>query len=353
MSELYNNRIAFITGITGQDGSYLTELLLEKGYKVYGILRRTSTFNTGRIEHLRGHSNLVLCYGDLLDQNSIITVLNKIKNENMEMERLEIYNLAAQSHVKVSFEMPEFTANVDALGTLRILEAIRICGLEKQSRFYQASTSEMFGEVQAIPQNEDTPFYPRSPYGVAKVFGHWITKNFRESYDMFACSGILFNHESPRRGETFVTRKITLGLRDILLGKLDCLYLGNLNSLRDWSHAKDMVRGMWLMLQHNKPDDFVLASGKQYSVREFVERAFKFGGFDIAWRGEGLLEEGYDIKTGRVLIRVSDKYFRPAEVETLLGNGSKAERELGFKFEISFSDLVKEMVESDCNGLLS
>ena len=348
---MYNKRCALITGITGQDGSYLAEFLLEKGYKVYGIIRRISTFNTGRIEHIR--DSIILCYGDLLDQNSIILVLNKIKQENPEMERLEVYNLAAQSHVKVSFEMPEFTANTDALGPLRILEAIRICNLDKFTRFYQASTSEMFGLVQEIPQSETTPFYPRSPYGVAKVFGHWITKNFRESYNMFACSGILFNHESPRRGETFVTRKITLGLKDILSGKRDCLYLGNLNSLRDWSHAKDMVRAMWMMLQQEVPDDYVLGSGIQYSVREFVEKAFSKAGFEIEWNGEGLNEIGKDKNTGRILVRVSDKYFRPAEVETLLANPEKSKKQLGFDFEISFEELVDEMVKSDCRDLIT
>lgn len=345
-------KAALITGITGQDGSYLSEFLLEKGYYVYGIIRRISTFNTGRIEHLRSNPNFILCYGDLLDQNSIVSILSKIQKEHPELTRLEVYNLAAQSHVKVSFEMPEFTANVDALGPLRILEAIRICGLDKITRFYQASTSEMFGLVQEIPQKETTPFYPRSPYGVAKLFGHWITKNFRESYEMFACSGILFNHESPRRGETFVTRKITLSLGDILSGKIECLYLGNLNSLRDWSHAKDMVRGMWMILQQDSPEDYVLSSGIQYSVREFVEKSFRYAGFDIVWEGEGLNEIGKDKNTGKILIRVSEKYFRPSEVETLLGDCSKASRELDFKLEISFDDLVKEMVESDCKGLL-
>jgi GDPmannose 4,6-dehydratase len=274
--------------------------------------------------------------------------MNKIKQECGGMSRLEVYNLAAQSHVKVSFEMPEFTANVDALGPLRMLEAIRFCGLEKITRFYQASTSEMFGEVQSVPQTETTPFYPRSPYGVAKLFGHWITKNFRESYGMYACSGILFNHESPRRGETFVTRKITLGLRDILKGKADCLYLGNLNALRDWSHAKDMVRGMWMMLQQDRPDDYVLCSGEQHSVRDFVHSAFKHASFDIEWRGTGLDEVGVDKNSGRVLVRVSEKYFRPAEVETLLGDCSRARQEMQFTPEISFDQLVREMVSEDC-----
>lgn len=345
------NKIALITGITGQDGSYLAEFLLEKNYKVYGIIRRTSTFNTGRIEHIREKLHLV--YGDLLDQNSLISVLNKINTENKDFNTLEVYNLAAQSHVKVSFEMPEFTANVDALGTLRLLEAIRFSGLQEKTKFYQASTSELFGLVQTIPQNENTPFYPRSPYGVAKLFAHWITKNYRESFNMFACSGILFNHESPRRGENFITRKITLGLRDILTNKIDCLYLGNLNAMRDWSHAKDIVRIMWLMLQQDTPNDYVLGSGKQYSVREFVEKVFKYANFNIQWKGEGLDEVGYDTITGKILIRVSDKYFRPAEVETLLADPTKVKKELNFEFNISFEELIYDMVKNDCPFLFN
>jgi len=327
---------ALITGITGQDGSYLAELLLEKGYEVHGIKRRSSSFNTDRVDHIfETNSNFHLHYGDLTDSTNIIRLINQIKPD-------EIYNLGAQSHVQVSFETPEYTANSDALGTLRILEAIRILGMEKDVRFYQASTSEMFG-ASLPPQNEDTPFYPRSPYGVAKLYGHWITKNYRESYDMFACSGILFNHESPRRGETFVTRKIVLGLNAIANGEKEFLKLGNLDAKRDWGHAKDFVRAMWLMLQQENPEDFVIATGEQYSVRHFVETCAPYFGMQIAWVGSGLDEVGIDTVSNRVVVKVSPKYFRPAEVESLLGDPSLAKKILGWKPEISFEELVKDM----------
>ena len=338
--------VAFITGITGQDGSYLSELLLEKNYKVYGMIRRMSTINTSRIDHIL--DKLILRYGDVTDSGNITNILYEIKNNNPEMERLEIYNLAAQSHVKISFEMPEFTANIDSLGVLRLLEAIRICGLSDKTRFYQAGTSEMFGLIQQKPQNEETPFYPRSPYGVSKLFGYWITKNYRESYKMYACTGILFNHESRRRGENFVTRKITIGLGKILRGEEQDIQLGNLNSLRDWGHAKDYVKGMWLMLQQEVPDDYVLASGKEYSVREFVEKCFSKKGFNIKWEGTGINEVGIDEKSGRVLIRVNPKYFRPSEVDELLGDPSKAIKHLGWQIETSFDELIEDMLSCDC-----
>lgn len=341
-------KIALLTGITGQDGSYLTEFLLSKGYKVYGLIRRTSNNNnTKRINHLM--DQIVLMYGDMTDSHSIISILQTIKN-NYEKDDfiLEIYNLAAQSHVKISFDVPEFTANVDALGTLRILEAIRITGLQERTRFYQASTSEMFGLVQEIPQSEKTPFYPRSPYGVAKVYAHWIVKNYRESYGMYACSGILFNHESPRRGKNFVTRKITIGLGKILRGEEKTIVLGNLDATRDWGHAKDFVKGMWLMLQQDQPDDYVLATGEEHSVREFVEKVFKEKQIDIVWHGEGVDEVGKDKYTGKILITVDKKYYRPAEVEQLLGDSTKARTTLGWKPEYTFDELVKEMVVGDC-----
>ena len=341
-------RVSLITGITGQDGSYLAELLLEKGYYVWGIIRRSSSFNTQRIEHLYTNKKLILRYGDLSDSANILHILSDIKNTYPDMTRLEIYNLGAMSHVKVSFELPEYTGNVDGLGTLRILEGIRSSGLIEKTRFYQASTSELYGKVMEIPQTETTPFYPRSPYGVAKLYGFWITKNYRESYNMFACNGILFNHESPRRGPTFVTRKITRGLNMILTGERDRLTMGNIDSLRDWGHAKDFVKGMWLMLQQEKPDDFVLSTGKQYSVRYFIKKAFGMKGFNIKWKGKGINEIGYDEKTGRELIFISEKYFRPAEVETLLGDCSKAKKELAWKHEYDFDKLVEEMVNSDC-----
>lgn len=338
-------RVALITGITGQDGSYLADYLLGLGYDVWGIIRRSSQPNTHRIDHI--FSKLKLRYGDLNDSTSIVSILNEIKNSCIDITKLEIYNLAAQSHVKISFELPEYTCNVDALGTLRLLDAIRICGLDKIARIYQASSSEMYGKVQGIPQSETTAFYPRSPYGVAKLFSYWIMKNYRESYDMYCCNGILFNHESPRRGHNFVTRKITIGLGKILRGETDRLVMGNIDALRDWGHAKDYVRGMWLMLQQDKPDDYVLASGEQHSVREFIEKAFALKGFTIKWKGYGVHEIGYDEKTGRELIFMDKKYYRPAEVETLLGDPSKAKKDLHWYCEYSFDDLVKEMVEID------
>ena len=343
-------KVALITGITGQDGSYLTEFLLDKGYIVWGIIRRSSVFNTQRIDHIINNSELkdklVLKYGDLTDSSCLLNILFNIRHTYF-LEILEVYNLAAQSHVKVSFEMPEYTAQTDGLGTLRLLEAIRSSGYVDKIRFYQASTSEMFGKVQEVPQTELTPFYPRSPYGVAKVYAHWITKNYRESYNMFTCSGILFNHESERRGETFVTRKITRTLGEIVNGKKDRLILGNLDSKRDWGYAKDYIEGMWLMLQQDKADDYVLATNQFYSVRDFVEEAFKLKGFEIKWKGEGVNEIGYDEKTGRELIFVSEKYFRPAEVEELLGDASKAKEKLGWEPKTSFKELVMKMVEAD------
>ena len=330
------NKTALITGITGQDGSYLAELLLAKGYMVHGIIRRSSSINTERIDHLYSNPNLKLHYGDVTDS---LTLMNVLKKYNPD----EVYNLAAQSHVRVSFETPEYTAMVDGLGTLKLLESIRLLNMDKSCRLYQASTSEMFGLVQEIPQKETTPFYPRSPYGVAKVYAYWITKNYRESYGMYACSGILFNHESPRRGFNFVTKKITNGLRDIKNGKQDCLYLGNLTALRDWGHAKDFVEAMWLMLQQDAPDDFVIATGEQYSVKQFVEKCAPYFNMEIQWQGQGIDEIGIDIKTGKTVIRVDEKYFRPAEVQSLLGDASKARTELGWKPNYTFDMLVHEM----------
>jgi GDPmannose 4,6-dehydratase len=327
-------KVALITGITGQDGSYLTELLLQKGYEVHGIVRRASLINTDRIDHV--YDSITLHYGDLTDSTNLVRVIQQVQPD-------EIYNLGAQSHVKVSFEMPEYTGMVDGLGTLRILEAVRLLGMEKKTRIYQASTSEMYGKVQEIPQSETTPFYPRSPYGVAKVYGYWIVKNYRESYRLHASSGILFNHESPRRGETFVTRKITRGLSRISTGKQDVLYLGNLNAKRDWGHAKDFVEAMWLMLQQDEPDDYVIATGKQYSVKEFVEAAAPYFGMNIVWRYGGVDEVGVDKSTGRAVIKVDPKYFRPAEVETLLGDPTKARKNLGWEPKISFEQLVEDM----------
>ena len=341
-------KIALITGITGQDGSYLAELLLEKKYIVYAIIRRSSDINTHRIEHLYHNKNLILKYGDLSDTINLIKILEEIKN-NYEFDVLEIYNLAAMSHVKVSFEMPEYTSNVDGLGVLRILEAIRCCNIIDKTKFYQASTSELYGKVVEKPQSETTPFYPRSPYGVAKLYAYWIVKNYRESYNMFACNGILFNHESPRRGPTFVTRKITRGLNMILKNKINYLTLGNLDAKRDWGHAKDYVYGMWLMLQQEKPDDYVLSTNKNYSVREFVEKAFKLKGYDLVWEGTGINEIGKDKNTNKILIKIDKKYFRPAEVDDLLGDSSKAEKYLNWKTNISFDKLIEEMVEYDCN----
>jgi GDPmannose 4,6-dehydratase len=332
--------IALITGITGQDGSYLAELLLDKKYIVHGLIRRSSLINTGRIDHILSNPNLKLHYGDLTDGSCLYKSLSDIKELYPEMNRLEIYNLAAQSHVKVSFEMPEYTADTNAFGTLKLLEAIRGNRLEKVVRLYQASTSELYGKVQAIPQDETTEFYPRSPYGVAKLYAYWIIKNYRESYGIFACNGILFNHESERRGHNFVTRKITMGLGKILRGEEDRLILGNIDALRDWGHAKDYVEGMWRILQYSTPDDWVIATGEIHSVREFVEKAFKLKGFDIKWKGTGINEIGYDDITGRELIFISEKYFRPAEVEQLLGNSSKIRTLLEWRPKIDFDHLV-------------
>jgi GDPmannose 4,6-dehydratase len=343
-------KVAFITGITGQDGSYLAELLLEKKYIVWGILRRSSNINTCRIDHI--FDKLHLRYGDLTDQVTITNILTEIKNTYSDIERLEVYNLGAMSHVKISFEMPLYTGDVDAMGTLRLLESIRNCGISNEKiRFYQASTSEMYGKVVEKPQTENTPFYPRSPYGVAKLYSYWITKNYRESYNMYACSGILFNHESPRRGHNFVTRKITLALGNILNKKQDKLVLGNLDALRDWGHAKDYVKGMWLILQQNIPKDYILSTNEYHCVREFVEKAFNLRGFSIKWKGTGLNEIGYDEHTGRELIFVSEKYFRPAEVDELLGDSTLARTELGWNPEITFDELVTDMVESDTTVL--
>ena len=328
------SKVALITGITGQDGSYLAELLLEKDYKVHGIVRRSSLINTHRIDSIYDRINLH--YGDLTDATNIIGVIQKAQPD-------EIYNLGAQSHVKVSFETPEYTGQVDGLGTLRVLEAVKLLGMEKKTRIYQASTSELYGKVQEVPQTETTPFYPRSPYGVAKLYGYWIIKNYREAYNMHCSSGILFNHESPRRGETFVTRKITRGLSRISVGEEDCLYLGNLNAKRDWGHAKDFVEAMWLMLQQDEPDDYVIATGQQYSVKEFVEESAPYFGFNIEWRGEGENEFGYDLTTGKTIIKVSDRYFRPAEVESLLGDPTKAKEKLGWEPKTSFKQLVEDM----------
>tara|TARA_B100000508_G_scaffold103111_1_gene81498 strand:- start:3774 stop:4778 length:1005 start_codon:yes stop_codon:yes gene_type:complete len=328
------SKVALITGITGQDGSYLAELLLEKGYEVHGIVRRSSLINTHRIDHI--YKQIHLHYGDLTDATNLINVIKKLEPD-------EIYNLGAQSHVKVSFELPEYTAQVDSLGTLRILEAVRFLGMEKKTRIYQASTSELYGKVQEVPQTESTPFYPRSPYGVAKLYGYWIVKNYRESYGMHASSGILFNHESSRRGETFVTRKITRGLSQVSVGLEDVLYLGNLDAKRDWGHAKDYVEAMWLMLQQDEPDDYVIATGQQYSVRDFVNKAAPYFGFDIEWRGEGINEFGYDLTMGKTIIKVSDRYFRPAEVESLLGDPTKAKEKLGWEPTTTFDQLVEDM----------
>ena len=335
---------ALITGVTGQDGAYLAEFLLNKGYEVHGIKRRTSLFNTDRIDHLyqdphESGRRFILHHGDLTDSSSLIRIIQQVQPD-------EIYNLAAQSHVAVSFEEPEYTANSDALGALRILEAIRILGLEKKTRFYQASTSELYGLVQEIPQKETTPFYPRSPYAVAKLYAYWITVNYREAYGMYACNGILFNHESPVRGETFVTRKITRALARIKLGLQDCLYLGNLSARRDWGHARDYVEMQWLMLQQEQPEDFVIATGVQYSVRDFVDAAAKELGMAIRWEGRGVDEQGYDA-AGKVIVAVDPRYFRPTEVETLLGDPSKAKAKLGWTPKTSFAELVAEMVRED------
>jgi GDPmannose 4,6-dehydratase len=342
---MQKNKVALITGITGQDGAYLAELLLGKGYEVHGLKRRSSLFNTDRIDHLYqdphvDNRNFILHYGDLTDSTSLIRVIQTIQPD-------EIYNLAAQSHVAVSFESSEYTANADAIGTLRILEAIRILGLEKKTRFYQASTSELFGKVQEIPQKETTPFYPRSPYACAKLYAYWITVNYREAYGIYACNGILFNHESPVRGETFVTRKITRALARIKLGLQDRLYLGTMNAKRDWGHAKDYVEMQWLMLQQDEPEDFAIATGKQFSVREFVEIAAAHVDMRIRWEGEGLDEKGIDAENGKVIVAVDPRYFRPTEVETLLGDPSKAHEKLGWTPKITFEAMVQEMMQTD------
>jgi GDPmannose 4,6-dehydratase len=336
--------VALITGITGQDGAYLAEFLLAKGYEVHGIKRRTSLFNTARIDHLyhdphESGVRFFLHHGDMTDSSSLMHIIQRVQPD-------EIYNLAAQSHVQVSFEEPEYTANADALGTLRILEAIRTLGLAQKTRFYQASTSELFGLVQEIPQKETTPFYPRSPYAAAKLYAYWITVNYREAYGLYACNGILFNHESPIRGETFVTRKITRALARIKLGLQDCLYLGNLSARRDWGHARDYVEAMWLMLQQPEPEDFVIATGEQYSVRDFVNAAARELGMEIRWEGQGVDEKGYDA-SGKVIIAIDPRYFRPTEVETLLGDATKAKEKLGWQPRIAFQELVAEMVRDD------
>ncbi|XP_003744428.1 GDP-mannose 4,6 dehydratase [Galendromus occidentalis] len=339
-------KVALISGITGQDGSYLAEFLLEKGYEVHGILRRSSSFNTGRVQHLyedpRTHrqNSMKLHYGDLLDSLSLIKLIR-------ETQPNEVYNLGAQSHVKVSFDLSEYTADVDALGTLRLLEAIKVCGLDKKVKFYQASTSELYGKVKEIPQKESTPFHPRSPYGCAKLYAYWITVNYREAYGMFAVNGILFNHESPRRGETFVTRKISRSVAKIHLGQLEFFELGNLDSQRDWGHARDYVEAMWLMMQRDTPEDFVVATGETHSVREFVEKSFARIGRNIEWRGEGVDEVGVEKESGIVRIKVNPRYFRPAEVDLLLGDPSKARTELGWSIKVSFDELVNEMVDAD------
>jgi GDPmannose 4,6-dehydratase len=345
-----SNKVALITGITGQDGSFLAEFLLEKGYEVHGIIRRSSSFNTGRIEHLymddliedmKLPRKINLHYGDITDSSNIIRLVQKIKPD-------EIYNLAAQSHVQVSFDMPEYTADTDGVGTLRILEAVRLLEMEKKTKIYQASTSELYGKVQEVPQSETTPFYPRSPYGVAKLYAYWITKNYRESYNMFAVNGILFNHESERRGETFVTRKITLAAARIAQGKQKKIYLGNLDAKRDWGYAKDYVECMWLMLQHDKPEDFVIATGEMHTVREFVTIAFKEAGIELEWKGMSLEEKGICNKTGNIFVEIDPKYFRPSEVEQLLGDPTKAKTVLGWNpSKTSFEELVKIMMKSD------
>ncbi len=339
------NKVALITGVTGQDGAYLSELLLSKGYEVHGVKRRSSLFNTSRIDHIYqdAHERNVkfkLHYGDLTDSTNLIRIVQEVQPD-------EIYNLAAMSHVKVSFETPEYTANADGIGTLRILEAIRILGLEKKTKFYQASTSELYGLVQEIPQKETTPFYPRSPYGVAKLYGFWITKNYREAYGMFACNGILFNHESPVRGETFVTRKITRAAAKIALGLQEKLFMGNIDSERDWGHAKDYVEGMWLMLQQDTPEDYVLATGKKISVRTFIDWAFSEVGITLAWQGTGIDEKGINKADGKVLIEIDEKYFRPAEVDLLVGDASKAKKNLGWEPKYTVEELCREMVKSD------
>ena len=342
-----SKKVALITGVTGQDGAYLAELLLSKGYEVHGIKRRSSLFNTNRIDHLytdlhEENVHFILHYGDMTDSTNIIKIIQEVQPD-------EIYNLAAQSHVKVSFETPEYTANSDAVGALRILEAIRILKLEKKTKFYQASTSELYGKVQEVPQTETTPFYPRSPYAVAKLYAFWITKNYREAYGMYACNGILFNHESPIRGETFVTRKITRGVARIKLGMQKKIYLGNIDAKRDWGHAKDYVEGMWLMLQQETPEDYVLATGETTSVRDFITMAFNEVGIKMKWEGKGVDEKGIDAETGDILIEIDPNYFRPTEVDLLIGDASKAFNNLGWKPKHNLQDLVKDMVQSDMN----
>lgn len=336
---------ALITGITGQDGSYLADLLLEKGYEVHGVKRRAASFNTARIDHLyqdphEANARFILHYGDLTDATNLIRIFQEVQPD-------EVYNLAAQSHVQVSFETPEYTADTDALGTLRLLEAIRILGLENKTKFYQASTSELFGKVQEVPQKETTPFYPRSPYGVAKLYAYWICVNYREAYGIFACNGILFNHESPKRGETFVSRKITRGISRIKVGLQDKLYMGNLDAKRDWGHAKDYVYMQWLMLQQDEPDDYVIATGRQYSVRQCIEQAAKDAGIQIKWQGHGIDEIGIDADTGNVIVEIDPRYFRPTEVDTLLGDSTKAKQKLGWEPQISFKEMIAEMVHTD------
>ena len=342
------SKVAFLTGITGQDGSYLAELLLSKNYIVHGLIRRSSSINTGRIDHIFTNKNLILHYGDLTDSSCLNAILSTIKQKYSDMDRLEIYNLAAQSHVKVSFEMPEYTADADAFGTLKLLEAIRSNDLMSIARFYQASTSELYGLVQEIPQKETTPFYPRSPYGVAKLYAYWIVKNYRESYNMFACNGILFNHESERRGHNFVTRKITMGIQKILTGETDRLVMGNIDSERDWGHAEDYVEGMWRILQHDMPEDFVLATGEKHTVRKFIEKAFALKDIEIVWKGEGVNEIGYDKNSGVEYVFIDEKYYRPAEVELLLGDATKANEVLDWRPKVDFDTLVKRMVNNDC-----
>ncbi|XP_051172279.1 GDP-mannose 4,6 dehydratase [Leptopilina boulardi] len=346
MAATIDRRVALITGITGQDGSYLAEFLIEKGYEVHGMIRRSSSFNTQRIQHLYADPNchrqekMKLHYGDMTDSSSLVKLISSI-------HPTEIYNLAAQSHVKVSFDLSEYTAEVDAVGTIRILDAIKTCGLEKSIKFYQASTSELYGKVAEVPQNENTPFYPRSPYACAKLYSYWIVVNYREAYNIFACNGILFNHESPRRGENFVTRKITRSIAKIHLGLQDALVLGNLDAKRDWGHAKDYVKAMWLILQQSVPEDYVIATGETHSVKEFVEAAFEYVGRTIKWEGQGLNEVGKDVKTDEILVRVDPKHFRPTEVDLLQGDASKAKSKLGWEPTVSFQDLVKDMMEAD------
>jgi len=339
-----SRKVALISGITGQDGSYLTELLLSKGYVVHGIIRRSSSFNTGRIEHLYADQHqkpkMILHYGDLTDSTCLVNIISQVRPT-------EVYNLGAQSHVKVSFDMAEYTGQVDALGTLRLLDAIRTCGFTKYVRFYQASTSELYGKVQETPQKETTPFYPRSPYGVAKLYAYWIVVNYREAYGMYACNGILFNHESPRRGRTFVTRKISRAVAAISLGKEECLYLGNIDSKRDWGHARDYVEGMWMMLQQKQPEDFVLSTNETHTVREFVEKSFKVVGVNIKWEGKDEQEVGIDVATGKVRVRIDPRYYRPTEVDLLLGDCTKATKLLGWKKKVGFDELVKEMTLAD------